>query len=684
MIPIHVSAIFAPLKIEAYLDVNEEEPVILDSYLSLINEKIKNKLSYVLALVQDVGSLNTFYFDAESLAECIRNSRINPLTRAKICHIFHFTLVNFPGNKSCFNYLGEIEEDNVLNLYNGSKYLNKTFIRAEGDCNLLPLSPLKYSIFDVSDFVYKMPFTNKKSNFSQLIAEQKKANLPYIFTVVQDESSSSFHYFQGANFTENINPLTKKKIVRVIYCAISLLSNVKNICFQILGTSQEVGTKKHFIETFFSATEGVVEAQYRIGTYYTQGKGVEQNFEEGFKWFKLAADAGNRDAEFELSAFYMHGKGIKKDSKKAIELLTNAARIGHLNATFQLGVCYLDGIGVEIDRIAAAAFFMLAEVRGHPLAKEKFELWQSETTDKEEGQFYCLLGCYFMKGMYVDKDNLEAVKLWSTAVIKGNVDAIYLLARYYLSEGRYLDKAIELLTAASNMGLESAQYYLGVCYYKGEGVIENRQKSLELLKYSANQGFIKSRVFLGNYYDAEGDFDESVKWWMLAAGQGHIGAQFSVGCYHYLKKDYKEAVKWFDLAAKKEYTQAICQLGVCLFNGIGIKKNEKKAATYFKQASENGFPEAQYQYSHCLLAGSGVKKDEVESMKWLILAAGKDHRAAQFEVGNCYLEGRGIKKDEGEALKWLMLAADQGHEEATLILKVVSSLQLQKKSSKKI
>ena len=51
---------------------------------------------------------------------------------------------------------------------------------------------------------------------------------------------------------------------------------------------------------------------------YRDGKGVEKNFEEYLKWYKLAAENGNRDAMYVLGRMYYLGSdGVEQSYKEA-------------------------------------------------------------------------------------------------------------------------------------------------------------------------------------------------------------------------------------------------------------------------------------------------------------------------------------------------------------------------------
>ncbi|MBP3407834.1 MAG: sel1 repeat family protein [Bacteroidaceae bacterium] len=49
-------------------------------------------------------------------------------------------------------------------------------------------------------------------------------------------------------------------------------------------------------------------------------------------------------------------------------------------------------------------------------------------------------------------------------------------------------KAVEWFTLAAEQDYPESQYYLGVCYYNGQGVAENRSKGVRLLRKARSGG----------------------------------------------------------------------------------------------------------------------------------------------------------------------------------------------------
>ena len=61
------------------------------------------------------------------------------------------------------------------------------------------------------------------------------------------------------------------------------------------------------------ALMGNADAQFLLGYAYDFGEGVEQDFVEAVKWYRLAAEQGNADAQSSLGYAYYYGEGVEQD-----------------------------------------------------------------------------------------------------------------------------------------------------------------------------------------------------------------------------------------------------------------------------------------------------------------------------------------------------------------------------------
>lgn len=62
------------------------------------------------------------------------------------------------------------------------------------------------------------------------------------------------------------------------------------------------------------------------------GEGVKKDYEEAFKWFRLAANQGDNKAQNKLGTMYYIRKGVKKDEMEAFKWYQLAADQGNIEA----------------------------------------------------------------------------------------------------------------------------------------------------------------------------------------------------------------------------------------------------------------------------------------------------------------------------------------------------------------
>lgn len=108
------------------------------------------------------------------------------------------------------------------------------------------------------------------------------------------------------------------------------------------------------------ADKGEAEAQYRLGTLYAEGKGVEQNDATAMSWFKRSAEQGNALAQYNVGASYAAGLGVAKSDVDAAKWFLRAAEQGMPFAQLNLGLMYAAGSGVAQDNVEAMKWLQLA------------------------------------------------------------------------------------------------------------------------------------------------------------------------------------------------------------------------------------------------------------------------------------------------------------------------------------
>ena len=70
-------------------------------------------------------------------------------------------------------------------------------------------------------------------------------------------------------------------------------------------------------------------AMYNLGILYSNGRGVQQDHSEAFKWYMKSAELGDVEAMLKLGAAYENGLGVVKSYGEAFKWYMKASGTGH-------------------------------------------------------------------------------------------------------------------------------------------------------------------------------------------------------------------------------------------------------------------------------------------------------------------------------------------------------------------
>ena len=133
-------------------------------------------------------------------------------------------------------------------------------------------------------------------------------------------------------------------------------------------------------ETKTLAEWGKTTSQYELGLMYYKGQGVEQNYKEAFKWFRVSAQKGLPDAQFYLGLMYYEGKAVARNYSNAFYLFLAAAKQGKTEAQFILGDMYITGQGAQRSYIKGYAWTSIAYKNGYDQAEKNLQFLNKEMT----------------------------------------------------------------------------------------------------------------------------------------------------------------------------------------------------------------------------------------------------------------------------------------------------------------
>ena len=365
--------------------------------------------------------------------------------------------------------------------------------------------------------------------------------------------------------------------------------------------------------------KGNVEAMYKLGNLYYEGEGVNQNYEEAVKYFRMAANKGDADALDMLGDCYKNGEGVPQNYEEAVKYYKLAAEKKNKYSLNSLGLCYLNGTGVSKNYEEAKKYFKLAGENGNSSG-------------------YNNLGNSYYDGNGVPQNYEEAVK-------------------YY--------------KLAADMDNSTSQNTLGLCYWEGTGVSKNYEEANKYFKLAGENGNSWGYNNLGNsYYNGNGvpqNYEEAVKYYKLAADMDNSSSQNNLGnCYWNGKgvtQNYEEAAKYYKLAGENGNAWGYYNLGDCYRNGKGVPHSYEEAVKYYKLAADNDVVDALYELGILYYLGFGVPRNYEEAIKYFKLYKDKsnkdvDPRLLKEEGMKAYYEG--IMKIPGQPLDAVFTIMLQG------------------------
>lgn len=228
-----------------------------------------------------------------------------------------------------------------------------------------------------------------------------------------------------------------------------------------------------------AAMGGDPENQFRAGMFYELNDGRGPVKDKMVEWYTRAVNQNHLDAIYRLGRCYDEGKGVALDPIMAVRLFRKGANLGEPGCQYKLGFCYRSGVGLPRDIDEAIKWYEKAAEQEYPNAlselgalyengegkprdwKKAFSLYQRAANQNPVAQFR--IGLFYEKGWEVEQDLATAV--------------------YWYQEAAPYDA--------------EAKYRLALCYLNGKGVEMDAVRAFELLRQSATGDCAKAMFLLG-------------------------------------------------------------------------------------------------------------------------------------------------------------------------------------------
>ncbi|MDR2352849.1 MAG: SEL1-like repeat protein [Deltaproteobacteria bacterium] len=399
-----------------------------------------------------------------------------------------------------------------------------------------------------------------------------------------------------------------------------------------------------------------VYAQTALGLIYYFGINNFPNYYMATGWFSRAAKQGYPYAQSAYGRMLLSGQGIIQNIAVAIKWIKRAADNGDVDAQNNLAVINFHGIGIPREQKEGISLFV-------DIAEKK----DSTTAQLNLG----ILNLYGNDGSF-PKNPEEAVVWFKKALGKGvPLAEFYLGLCYAKGEGVPQDpaQAVQLFEKAGTLGLAVAQLYVGVAHIVGFGVPRDILRGEEWLFMAQKQEIKRAKLFLGILYllglGGEKDYyninDLLNK---LATQPDDDLAQYSYAMWFLNDEvtpiDPEQAVYWFKQSASLGNDYAQNNLGLMYIRGVDIPADPDKALGYFQNAANKGNLNALFNLSIMYLDGIGVGQNLEKGHHLLQNAAELGEKNAQFLLGDFFSRGVLVPQNFNLAVMYFQKAAEQG------------------------
>jgi len=122
----------------------------------------------------------------------------------------------------------------------------------------------------------------------------------------------------------------------------------------------------------------------------------------------------------------------------------------------------------------------------------------------------------------------------------------------------------------------------------------------------------------------------------------------------------EKAIELLQKSADSGYVKAQILLGDTYASGDKVARDRGKALEWYLKAAEQGSKRAQITVGNIYSKGEGVPQDDAKAFGWFQKAAAQGYAVGQSKLGNAYLRGIGVTPDLVYAYAWFNLAAAQG------------------------
>ena len=399
------------------------------------------------------------------------------------------------------------------------------------------------------------------------------------------------------------------------------------------------------------ANEGSAESIYSLGGCYMNGNGVTQDIDKGLELYLTASDMGLGAATYAIGAYYVNEC---QEIEKGIQYCEKAAEQGFALAASILEQQYEEGMGVEKDFDKAMSYMKRAAELGDARCQLKYGMllcrtdraqgieWMIKSANQNDPAALLIVGQEYLNSespLFADPQHFnKGVKMLREAASIGVKDASEFLVHYGLEHEQSLEErmawfynildnadretaqqAFQQLYACSEIGDPIAQCIMGVGYYYGTFVEQDKEKGMMLLKKACDSDCTDALNTIGMVLNEEKRYDESFPYHKRSAEKGDM--------------------------------YGLHNLGNAYFYARGVERDVKKAFDLWTEAGDKGNPDSHFTIGNIFFRGEYVEQDIALAIKCYTFAANHPcttQRMAMEQLVKAYQ----MTGNEKEAEEW--------------------------------
>lgn len=428
------------------------------------------------------------------------------------------------------------------------------------------------------------------------------------------------------------------------------------------------------------ALTGDPDAQNALALRYAVGDGVFQDLSMAESLFRRAAEQGATPAMVNLASLLVR-RSEAHDLQEAQDWLRRASVAGNVEAQSMLGSMLLESTdptarkeGLDLLKSSALAGFPEASVQLVCLAYHgKANLDQEPGGDAWLAQ---AVSCSSPEAMVMDAGRKHrigeierALELLESAWNLGFADAAYQLGLIHQGAGRLSD-AREWMTKATWKGHPDSGLALAKILMQ-EGGPNAEASAVQALREPATSGDPEAmylRSVLIRRLPASVNLGIDAKDLLHRSAQcGYPPALFALAQELRQNPDQHEAsLHLLRKAAEGGLPEAEYELGILMLRARTGADNPRLARELILRAAQAGLPEAMYAQWESL-THAGVNPKDPSAMNWLRRAAAAHHILSVFQLGTFLSAGDAAERKE--AVHLLRISAAEGHPEALPLLR---------------